>query len=411
MKERLILHCDLNNFYASVEIKNDPALGGGPLAVAGSVEKRHGVILAKNDAAKRLGVKTGESVLEALKKAPGLKIVPPHFDEYMRYSELAFRVYNDYTPLVEPFGADECWLDCTGSQRLFGSGPTIADAVRGRIKRELGLTISVGVSFNKVFAKLGSDLKKPDAVTVIGRDDFRRIVWPLPAGDLFMVGKKTAEKLNKINITTIGALAAADERILKAHLGVNGVKLKRNALGLDDEPVREAVKLRDAVSVGHGMTAVKDITAYGDAETLVYFLCERIAARLGKKRLTASGIRIDLRSAALKHTTRQAVLSAPVSAAADLAREANALLRAIWPEEPPLRTVTVSTYRLQEAGASVQLSFFDAPPGARKSDRLQDALLSIREKYGTAAIVRADLIERDFIYDKDEGEDFLPFKR
>ena len=201
--EKIILHCDLNNFYASVECALNPELKDFPLAVAGNKENRHGVVLAKNEIAKKFGVKTGDVIWQAEQKCPGLRVVAPHFDSYTKYSDAIFELYTHYTDMVEPFGSDECWLDVTGCTRLFGDGKQIADSIRARVKKEFGLTLSVGVSFNKVFAKLGSDLKKPDATTVISKDNFKTLVWPLPASDMLMVGKKTSEKLVFLNFREI----------------------------------------------------------------------------------------------------------------------------------------------------------------------------------------------------------------
>ena len=207
--DRTILHCDMNNFFASVECRNDPSLKGLPVAVCGRIEERHGIVLAKNYEAKKYGIQTGEPVIRARAKCPSLVIVDPHYDEYVKFSRLAKKIYCEYTDLVEPFGDDECWLDVSGSHALFGDGETIANIIRERIKNELGLTVSVGVSFNKVFAKLGSDMKKPDAVTVIDRKSFKEKIWHLPASDMIGVGRATAEILNGYGIHTIGQLAKA----------------------------------------------------------------------------------------------------------------------------------------------------------------------------------------------------------
>ena len=210
----LFVHIDMNNFYASVECRVNPSIADKPVAVAGSPEKRHGVVLAKNEIAKKLGVKTGDTVSEASAKAPGIVFVPPRFDVYDKVSKRMFGICNRYSYCVEPFGPDECWLDCTETVGLFGDGKKIADALRADIKNELGITASAGVSFTKLFAKLGSDMKKPDATTVITRENFREKVWPLAVGDLCGVGGRTEDKLHKLNIYTIGDLARADERVL-----------------------------------------------------------------------------------------------------------------------------------------------------------------------------------------------------
>ena len=207
MSERTILHCDMNNFYASVECFLNPDLKPYPVAVCGSVEERHGIVLAKNYKAKACGVRTGEAVWQAQQKCRDLVIVPPHYEEYMSFSKAARKIYEDYTDQVEAFGMDECWLDVSGSASIYGDGEKIANAIRERIKFELGLTVSIGVSFNKIFAKLGSDLKKPDAVTCIPKERFKEIVWPLPASEMLGIGHATEKKLAAAGLRTIGDIA------------------------------------------------------------------------------------------------------------------------------------------------------------------------------------------------------------
>ena len=236
MAERVILHCDLNNFFASVSLLSNVTLYNLPVAVCGSVEARHGIVLAKNEIAKAYGVKTAEAIWEAKLKCPDLVTLPPDYKKYNEYSVLARKIYERYTDLIEPFGIDECWLDVTGSTRVFGSGEEIAYRIKNEIKRELGITASVGVSFNKVFAKLGSDMKKPDAVTVISRENFKEKVWPLPVSDLLFIGKNTAEKLKNSGVFTIGDIALCGENMLSRLLGKNGLMLKTYALGEDISP-------------------------------------------------------------------------------------------------------------------------------------------------------------------------------
>ena len=402
----MILHCDLNNFYASVECLLNPALRDVPLIVAGNPENRHGVVLAKNEIAKKAGVKTGDTIWEAQQKIRGLVSVAPRFDTYMDFSKKAKEIYTRYTPLVEPFGADECWLDCTGCKQ---GGKEIADEIRTVLKKELGLTASAGVSFNKIFAKLGSDLKKPDATTVISTENFKRVVWPLPVRELFSVGKKTAEKLIKFNIATIGALAAADDTVLKQTLGINGLRLKKYAQGLDDDPVREAVVSHVNKSYGQGMTATRDIVDFADLSALIYYLADRVAARMRNDNVRGFGVAVDLRSFELKHVSKQSVLKLPTRASGDIADAAIKLSKSIWNGAPPLRTVTISVYDLVR-GQEGQISMFDEQ-SRKNHDRLDLAVEKIRRKYGAGAIIRADLIERDFIYDKTDAEDFLPFQR
>lgn len=256
---RSILHCDMNNFYASVECMLDPALKKYPIAVCGSVEERHGIVLAKNYKAKAFDVKTGDAVWQAKQKCKDLVVVPPHYEEYIKYSKLARSVYERYTDQVEPYGMDECWLDISGTGSLFGSPEKVANEIRETMKFELGLTISVGVSFNKIFAKLGSDMKKPDAVTVIPKDTFREKIWGLPAADLLGVGRATQRVLDSYCIRTIGDLANNDPEFLRRRLGKNGVVLWNYANGNDLSLVAKKDFVSPIKSVGHGITTVADL--------------------------------------------------------------------------------------------------------------------------------------------------------
>lgn len=410
MKDRLILHSDLNNFYASVECALNPELRDVPLAVAGNPERRHGVVLAKNAIAKKAGVKTGDVIWEAEAKCPGLKIVPPHFDLYTRYSNRIFELYTRFTSQVEPFGPDECWLDCTGSTRLFGDGEEIAKRILAEVKKETFLTVSVGVSFSKPLAKLCSDAAEPDGYFTATRDDYREKLWKRDVGDLMMVGRKTVPTLNRLNIHTIGDLALADEKLLSSVFGVNGVKLKHAALGDDGEPVREYDKRRKTESVGHGMTAVKDLLDPEDVRAVICYLSEKIAARMIKYGVKGSGVHVDLRSFELKHASKQMKLSCPTLSSADIADAAFTMAMSLQREHAvPLRTISVSVFDLSPSDGAVQLSMFDEKQVKRES--LEKAIDGIKRKYGRDTIKRANLIARDFIYDKDDDEDFLPFKR
>ena len=257
--ERTILHSDMNCFYASVEMMLDPSLRGKPVAVCGSTENRHGIVLAKSELAKKAGVKTGMVNWEARQLCPGLIMVKPQYDQYLKYSELARNIYQRYTDQVEPYGMDECWLDVTGSRSVCGDGMKIAESIRQEIKEELGLTVSIGVSYNKIFAKLGSDMKKPDAVTEISKETFQEKVWPLPASDLLFVGRATTAKFSNYGIKTIGDIAATDPAFLKRLLGVNGLQLWKYAAGRDDTPVMHKDFVSPIKSVGHGITCVADL--------------------------------------------------------------------------------------------------------------------------------------------------------
>lgn len=409
MKERIILHCDLNNFYASVECALNPALKDEALAVSGNPEKRHGVVLAKNEKAKKFGIKTGDTVWEAREKCPDIIFVTPHFDLYSKFSKQVFDIYTDYTCYVEPFGPDECWLDVTGSVKLFGSGAEIAEKIRRRVREDTGLTISVGVSFNKVFAKIGSDLKKPDAVTVITRENFKDRLWNLPVSDMLMVGRKTTAKLNKLNVKTIGDLAKANDEMLSYHFGINGKKMKDNALGLDNEPVREYVKSRDIESVGHGMTAVRDLVNFEDVNTMFCYLADLVATRLRKYGMKGYGVHIDLRSNELTHKSKQCKLTFATQTAAEIVKEAMKMTKEIWQEGYPLRTVTVSVFDLVPDSFAEQTSLFEKED--KKKERMEKAIDEIRKKFGKDKIMLANMQCNDFIYHKTDDEDFLPFKR
>ena len=293
--DRVILHCDMNNFFASVECKNDPSISSFPVAVCGNSEERHGIVLAKNYEAKKYGIKTGEPTVAAKAKCPFLVTVEPHYDEYAKYSHLARQIYSEYTDLVEPFGDDECWLDVTGSGLLFGGGEKIADTVRKRIKKELGLTVSVGVSFNKVFSKLGSDMKKPDAVTVIKRSDFKEKIWHLDASELIGVGPSTSRTLKSFGIHTIGDLANAYPELLRGKLGKNGIYLKEAANGREYSPVRPSNQGPPMKSIGHGMTTVTDLKTYSEIKSLILALFEDVGHRLIQNGKKAGGVSVSLR--------------------------------------------------------------------------------------------------------------------
>lgn len=409
MKDRVILHCDLNNFYASAECISHDEWKNVPLAVCGDPEMRHGVVLAKNEIAKKCGVRTGDVIWEAKLKAPGLIVVPPHFDLYMAYSRQMFELYTNYTDMVEPFGADECWLDVTGSQTLFGDGVKIADAIRARVKKESGLTCSVGVSFNKVFAKLGSDLKKPDATTVIDRNNFKQKIWGLNADEMLMIGKRTYAELLKLNIVTIGDLARADDATLKSRFGINGLRMKAYALGNDTEPVREAVKRRDIKSIGHGMTTVRDIETEADARDLIFFLSEKVAARMRKSGVRGSLVSVGMRDSKLFSIVRQRALPMPTYSSDEIAGCAFRLFMDNWNGDP-MRTVTVSVAKLEKYDEPRQLSFLTDAERNDKLEKLDETLDKLNAKYGHV-VHRASLVGKDFLYDKTDEEDFLPFQR
>ncbi len=413
---RTILHCDANNFYASVECMLDSSLKGKAVAVCGDPAKRHGIVLAKNELAKSYGVKTAETIHSAMSKCPNLVLVPPHFEKYVEISDKIFDIYTQYTDKVEPFGIDECWLDVTGSLKLMGSGKEIADKIRERVKREIGITVSVGVSFTKVFAKLGSDMKKPDATTVISKDDFKQTIWPLPVGELLMIGKKTQAKLQSMGVNTIGDLANTDIGVLRAKFGINGDKLRSYAMGEESSDVREYYNGTVHKSVGNSTTMPRDVSDKDECVSVISMLCETIAGRLRKGGYFAQGVSLSLRYNDLTHMSKQAVIPSPTHNSAKLREYAAALLDKCYnPERDlPLRGIGVAAFSLTNESAGVQLNMFDNPQADERIERLDKTIDKIRSKYGFNSIKYASSIKDAVLcYDLEDGDDdgYIPFKK
>ena len=389
--ERLILHCDCNNFFASVETLLNPSYQGVPMAVCGSQEDRHGIVLAKNEEAKRYGIKTAETVFSAKKKCPSLVIASPHYDEYDKYSKMLNAIYSEYTDKIEPFGIDESWLDVTSSRRLFGTGEEIAELIRQRVKSEIGVTVSIGVSFNKVFAKLGSDYKKPDAITVISNENFRQIVFPLPASDLLFVGKRTAEELLSMGIRTIGDLASTSREILKHKLGKMGDMLYEYANGLDDSPVCQS-STHDVKSISNGFTFRHDLVTFEEYRIGIDFLCEEIGEKLRRKALKCNTVAVTIKDTRLKVIQRQRQLENPSDISREIADTAYCILCDVWAEKMPIRMITVSVSGLIDSStAFTQLDLFsDTEPGTRDKDKKREETVDeIRKKFGASAISSA----------------------
>lgn len=397
MADRTILHSDLNSFYASVEIRNDPALAGQPVAVGGDEQARHGIVLAANQLAKRHGIRTAEALWSARRKCPELVIVRPHFDEYARFSQAVRQIYLDYTSQIEPMSLDEAFLDVTGSRSLFGDGETIAHTIRRRVKQELGLTVSVGVSFNKIFAKLGSDYKKPDAVTVFSRENYRALVWPQPAANLLYVGRATAKKLAGIGVHTIGDLAAADPAALHMLLGKMGPMLHAYANGWDRSPVAEYAVREEAKSIGNMVTAPRDICTPRDADLVLWPLCESVAHRLRRHGLCAGSLSLYIRDVQLEVHTRQCQLAPPTWLARELMEHARALLARHYKWKLPIRTLGVSAGELIPADAvSLQLDLEGTAEKRDKLERIERAMDGLKDRYGAAAVRRGtELIDPD----------------
>ena len=394
--ERTILHCDMNNFYASVECMLNPKLKGHPVAVGGDVENRHGIILAKNYEAKKYGIQTGEALWQAKQKCRNLIIVPPHYEEYLKYSRLAHSIYEDYTDLIEPYGMDEVWLDITGSTKLFGNGEKVANELRERIKFELGLTISVGVSFCKVFAKLGSDMKKPDAVTVIPKDSFREVIWDLPASDLLGVGRSTNKFLSSYGIHTIGELANAYPDLIQRKLGKNGMMLIAFANGEDRSRVAPQNYEPPMKSVGHGITTVQDLENNAEVWNIILALTQDIGHKLRVYNKNAAGVAIYIRyiqDKQLGGKQWQCQLPVRTHSAAIIAREAYQLFERSYRWEYPIRSVTVRATNLYSQDLPEQLQFFSDAATVERKEKLENVIEEIRGRFGKYAIQPACLCQ------------------
>jgi DNA polymerase-4 len=390
MADRVIFHCDLNCFFASVELLDKPALREVPVAVCGDPASRHGIILAKNEPAKRRGVQTAETVWQARQKCPNLILLPPHHGLYAQYSRRINTIYGQYTDLVEPFGIDESWLDVTGSLHLFGGDARqLADDIRARLRQEVGLTISVGVSFNKVFAKLGSDYKKPDATTVISRENWRDIVWPLPVGDLLFVGRAARRTLGQYGVETIGQLAACKPEMLEQLMGKMGVQLYRYANGLDDAPVRPQHQREPVKSVGNSTTFPENLTSWEEIRSGLQLLSDSVAGRLRKEGLYCGGVAVAVKDAQFRTVSRQMRLGAPTHLMRDIFEAAQELTRRIWKAPTPVRLLSVTALYITDSADSYQqldLLAGDAPLRDQRQEQLESAMDAIRGKYGRDAI-------------------------
>ena len=389
---REILHCDLNNFYATVACRDDPSLKGKAVAVGGSREERHGIILAKNEIAKSFGVSTGEAIWQAQLKCPSLVVVPPDFKRYTYFSGEVRKIYERYTDLVEPFGIDECWLDVTGSRRLFGNGVEIADRIRREIIEEQGLTASVGVSFNKIFAKLGSDLKKPNATNVIPYDRFREIVWPLEVNRLLGVGPATEKKLRSLAVFTIGDLANADFEAVRLRLGKNGELLYRFANGEENSAVLKTDFKYRPQSVGRSVTCPKDLTTFDEVYRVFLRLAEEVARELRREDMEAHSVAVHIRDNRLQVKEFMTGVDVPIQTAKRLADEGIKLLKNNYWFEYPLRSVGVRAINLRDYSPEYQLSFFDDRTRIIKQELLERSMDGIRDRYGDSAVVRASLL-------------------
>ena len=397
--DRVILHCDLNSFYASVELLDHPELWDQPVAVCGDPESRHGVILAKNEAAKAFRVKTAETVWQAQRKCPGLVLLPAHHEKYRHYSKLVNAIYDRFTDLVEPFSIDESWLDMTGSLHLFGGdGKAVADAIRHRVRTETGLTVSVGVSFNKVFAKMGSDYKKPDATTLITRENFQQLLWPLPVTELLFVGRSAARTLAGHGIRTIGDLAMLDRETSVQLLGKQGGALHDYATGRERAPVIPRRDLPPPKSVGSGVTFPHDLVGWEELRSGAAMLADHVASRLREAGMKCTTVQVTIRDPSFRDICRQKRLDAPTYVSRDILDASFSLIRGAWNPVAPVRALTVTAQALLPEGeAAEQLDLFAAGAAQKRDKRehLERAVDQMRKKYGYDAISPASTLTPD----------------
>lgn len=389
---RVILHSDMNSFYASVETMLHPELRGKAVAICGSEKERHGIVLAKSDAAKKQGVKTGMSNHEAVNVCPGLILRLPDYRQYLKFSRAAKEIYGRYTDYIEPFGMDECWLDVTGSG-IYGNGAEIAEKIRTCIYEELGLTVSIGVSWNKIFAKLGSDMKKPDAVTLITRENYKQKVWNLPAGDLLYAGPSTVRKLHSVGIHTIGELAAADEGLIRKLMGINGLKLISYARGTDESRVMHKDTVIPPKSIGHGITCIADLTSGDEIRRVILELSQDIGKKLREERVLACSVRLSLRSHDLSFSGAGTHFLQPTRSPSVIAETAFSVYLSAFSSDPsPVRQVTVTVTDLIYDGEFTQPSLFVDQSYAERLDRAEDAFYEIRGRFGRFSVIPASLL-------------------
>ncbi len=403
--ERIILHSDMNSFYASVETMLDPALQGKAVAVCGSTESRHGIVLAKSQSAKKAGVKTGMANWEARQLCPKLTIVPPQYDQYMKYSRLAHEIYGRYTNLIEPFGMDECWLDVSQSLHGFAAPLDLADQIRRSVKEELGLTVSIGVSFNKVFAKLGSDMKKPDAITEIPEGSFREMIWPLPADEMIYVGRSTIRKLNYYGCHTIGDVAQSDPEMLKRFLGINGLAIWQNANGMDRSRVCDAGYAPPIKTIGHGITCVTDLNTPEEVGRVMLELSQDVGHRLRVHELAAQGVQIMVRGNDLGFQQFQCPLPVRTQLPCEIAVAAFQLFEKRFRWENNVRAVCVRAINLTPKGQPEQINLFFDHERYDRLCLLQNAVEEVRERYGKRALTYGSLL-RDLPM-PDDGRDIV----
>ena len=388
MKDRTIFHIDINHCYAQIEEMKYPALRDVPMAVGGHEEKRHGIILAKNDPAKKFGILTGESLREARKKCPQLIIVPPSYDDYIYYTGLVKDIYREYSDHVESFGLDEAWIDYTDSEKLFGDPVQTAYTIQNRVRQEIGLTVSVGISWNKAFAKLGSDMKKPLGMTVITRENYRQLVWPLDASDLLYVGPATSRHLHTLGIETIGDLAMFPKRRIHREFGVAGDMIQAFANGDDPSAVAENGSTAPVKSVGNSMTMIHDVHSFEELKPVLWMLCEAVASRAREHGLEGNTVYVSARSAGLSWAGRQMKLEQYTCISDEIMAGAEELVKMMWDFAVPMRAIGVSLGHMRQISGYRQISLFQDENLCEKTRRADLAMDEIRERYGFGSVRR-----------------------
>ena len=408
--ERIIIHSDMNSCYASIECSLNPELKGKPVAVGGSVEDRHGIILAKTAEAKKFGVTTGEPIWQAEKKCPGLIIVPPHFDIYAKYSSLARDIYRRYTDKIEPMGLDEAWCDITGSILLFGSVENITNGIREAFKNELGITVSIGVSYNKIFAKLGSDLAGIDEVVTITKENYKDIVWPLGVGSIMGVGRNTAKKLQSYGIRTVGDLANTESDWLKLTFGVTGEDMWRYANGFDSSRVMPDGYAREVKSIGHGVTCREDLT--NDEEVWLAFLqlSQDVSKRLKEERLAATSVQISVRDTFLMTRQFQCETVYPTQSAMDISKTALKLFKENYSWVSNVRALSIRAINLCDEDAPMQLDLSGEYKQHDRQKIIDDTTLALREKFGSDALFNCSVMMENKMPDMKGKKSPLPIK-
>lgn len=398
--ERAILHCDLNNFYASVECIKDEKYKNTPLAVTGNPKKRTGIILAKNTLAKSFGVKTGDVIWKAKQICPNLVCVPPDFETYAKYSDAVKQIYLKYTDFVEPFGIDECWLDITNSQKLFGSAYKIAENIKNEVKQKLGLTISIGLSFSKMFAKLGSKLAGNDEINIITKADYKEKVWHLPVEKLIYVGRRRLVQFKKMNINTIGDLAKSDKKLMIAQYGINGEYLIQIANGTEPDKIANYNNLRTIKSIGNGTTTIVDINTFEQAKQVIFYLSEMIAKRLRDKGFKSLCIHLSVKDNELSWVSHSKTFETPTNNAKEIACHSIELFNKTWDfakQKNLIRAIRIACSGLVSDKENFQTNLFEDTTNKEKTSKADNTIDKIKTKYGDKTIKRALLLSASHI--------------